>query len=78
VLGTGFAELGGTLRELRRLPQTLRFLVGYLLYAHRLFGVRGGGRADRAEREADTGWSALRRATPWLVAAAPRGPAADA
>jgi uncharacterized membrane protein (DUF2068 family) len=52
-------------------------VVAYLLYAHRLFGVRGGGRADRAEREADTGWPALERATPWLppvtgrVAAAP-------
>jgi uncharacterized membrane protein (DUF2068 family) len=46
-------------------------VVAYLLWAHRLFGVRGGGRADRAEREADTGWPALRRATPWL-ADAPR------
>jgi hypothetical protein len=45
-------------------------VVAYLLYAHRLFGVRGGGRADRAEREADTGWPALERATPWLPTAA--------
>jgi len=45
-------------------------VVAYLLYAHRLFGVRGGGRADRAERQADTGWPALERATPWLPAAA--------
>jgi len=36
----------------------------YLLYAKRLFGVRGGGRAERAEREADTGWTAIERATP--------------
>ena len=42
-------------------------VVAYLLWAHRLFGIRGGGRADRAEREADTGWPALRRATPWLA-----------
>lgn len=41
-------------------------VVAYLLWAHRLFGVRGGGRADRAERDADTGWPALERATPWL------------
>jgi uncharacterized membrane protein (DUF2068 family) len=45
-------------------------VVAYLLWAHRLFGVRGGGRADRAEQEADTGWQALERATPWL----PRAP----
>jgi uncharacterized membrane protein (DUF2068 family) len=36
----------------------------YLLYAKRLFGVRGGGRAEKAEREADTGWTAIERATP--------------
>jgi uncharacterized membrane protein (DUF2068 family) len=36
----------------------------YLLYAKRLFGVRGGGRVERAEREADTGWTAIERATP--------------
>ena len=39
-------------------------VVAYLLYAKRLFGVRGGGRAERAEREADTGWTAIERATP--------------
>jgi uncharacterized membrane protein (DUF2068 family) len=42
-------------------------VVAYLLYAHRLLGVRGGGRADAAERAADVGWSALRGATPWLA-----------
>jgi uncharacterized membrane protein (DUF2068 family) len=36
----------------------------YLLYAKRLFGLRGGGRAEKAEREADTGWTAIERATP--------------
>ncbi len=39
-------------------------VVAYLLYAHRLFGVRGGGRADRAEKDRDTGWHALERAQP--------------
>jgi uncharacterized membrane protein (DUF2068 family) len=39
-------------------------VAAYLLYAKRLFGVRGGGRAERAEREADTGWTAIERATP--------------
>jgi UMF1 family MFS transporter len=32
VLSVGFRELGATFRELRRLPATLRFLVGYLFY----------------------------------------------
>jgi uncharacterized membrane protein (DUF2068 family) len=36
----------------------------YLLVVHRLFGVRGGGRAERAEHVRDTGWAALERATP--------------
>ena len=36
----------------------------YLLYAKRLFGLRGGGQVERAEREADTGWPAIERATP--------------
>src|SRR5512135_101148 len=41
-------------------------VVGYLLWAHRLFGVRGGARAAQAERDRDTGWSALERAPPAL------------
>jgi uncharacterized membrane protein (DUF2068 family) len=36
----------------------------YLLYAKRLFGLRGGGKVEQAQREADTGWTALERATP--------------
>ena len=32
LVSVGFRELGGTFRELRRLPHTLRYLVGYLLY----------------------------------------------
>lgn len=32
LLSVGFRELGGTFSELRRLPHTLRFLIGYLLY----------------------------------------------
>ena len=39
-------------------------IVVYLLVAKRLFGLRGGGRAERAERETDTGWPAIERATP--------------
>jgi uncharacterized membrane protein (DUF2068 family) len=39
-------------------------VAAYLLYAKRLFGLRGGGKAERAEREADTGWAAIERSTP--------------
>jgi hypothetical protein len=34
------------------------------LFAKRLFGLRGGGKAERAEHDADTGWAAVERATP--------------
>lgn len=36
----------------------------YLLFAKRLFGLRGGGAADRAAREADSGWGAFEQLTP--------------
>ncbi len=39
-------------------------VVVYLLVAKRLFGLRGGGRADRAERERDSGWAALEHTLP--------------
>jgi uncharacterized membrane protein (DUF2068 family) len=39
-------------------------IVVYLLFAKRLFGLRGGGRAEAAERERDFGLQALERAMP--------------
>jgi uncharacterized membrane protein (DUF2068 family) len=39
-------------------------IVIYLLLAKRLFGLRGGRRAEQAERDADVGWDAIERATP--------------
>lgn len=39
-------------------------IIAYLLWAHRLFGIRGGARVDRAAQERETGWGALERATP--------------
>jgi uncharacterized membrane protein (DUF2068 family) len=39
-------------------------VVVYLLFAKRLFGLRGGGAADRRERQRDQGWPAIERATP--------------
>ena len=53
-------------------------IVAYLLVAKRLFGLRGGGKAERAEREKDNGWAALERAAPGHgvpSAAAPKRPA---
>ena len=44
-------------------------VVLYLLFAKRLFGLRGGGAAEEAEREADSGWQALERTFPGI----PRG-----
>jgi uncharacterized membrane protein (DUF2068 family) len=41
-------------------------IVVYLLFAKRLFGLRGGARAEREERERDSGWEALELATPQL------------
>ncbi len=39
-------------------------VVVYLLLAKRLFGLRGGTRADDAERARDLGWGALERTAP--------------
>ena len=39
-------------------------VMAYLGWAHRLFGIRGGGREDRLQYEKDVGWGALERATP--------------
>jgi uncharacterized membrane protein (DUF2068 family) len=39
-------------------------IVAYLLIAKRLFGLRGGGKAERAEHDKDTGWAPIERATP--------------
>jgi uncharacterized membrane protein (DUF2068 family) len=46
-------------------------VVVYLLLAKRLFGLRGGARAEREERERDSGWPAIERATPGAVPLAP-------
>jgi uncharacterized membrane protein (DUF2068 family) len=44
-------------------------VVIYLLYAKRLFGLRGGGRVDEQLRADDTSWEAIERATPAISAA---------
>jgi hypothetical protein len=44
-------------------------IVVYLLFAKRLFGLRGGGAADERARAHDMSWEALIRATPPVVEA---------
>jgi uncharacterized membrane protein (DUF2068 family) len=39
-------------------------IVVYLLFAKRLFGLRGGARAEARERERDQGWSVLEQTAP--------------
>ena len=43
-------------------------VVGYLLFAKRLFGLRGGVAADERERDHDVGWHALERTAPEAIA----------
>jgi uncharacterized membrane protein (DUF2068 family) len=47
-------------------------VVAYLLFAKRLFGLRGGAAADERERERDVGWEALRRTAPEAIAGVQR------
>ncbi len=51
-------------------------VVIYLLYAKRLFGLRGGGAADEAERRHAVSWETIERATPPDGAAIAAGTAA--
>jgi uncharacterized membrane protein (DUF2068 family) len=44
----------------------------YLLFSKRLFGLRGGGKAERAEHDADVGWPAIERSTPRAAPSFPR------
>ncbi len=65
--------------ELGRKPTALKALtlainlaiVVYLMVAKRLFGIRGGHRAEERLRELDSGWPAIEAATP-PAAAVPR------
>jgi len=58
-------ELTGKVSVFKVLALVINLLVViYLLFAKRLFGLRGGGRAEEAEIRRDTGWQALESATP--------------
>jgi uncharacterized membrane protein (DUF2068 family) len=58
-------ELTGTISPTKIITLVINLaVVGYLLFAKRLFGLRGGGRAEAAERDQDSGWDALERSLP--------------
>ena len=60
-----FFELTRRVSALRLVALVINLaIVAYLVWAKRLFGVRGGVGAERAERERDTGWEALERSAP--------------
>jgi hypothetical protein len=53
-------ELAKSVSALKALAPVVNLaIVVYLLLAKRLLGLRGGGRAERAGRDQDTGWAAL-------------------
>ncbi len=58
-------ELMGRVSVLRVLALVVNLaVVVYLLLAKRLFGLRGGGRAEAATKAADMSWETLERLTP--------------
>jgi uncharacterized membrane protein (DUF2068 family) len=61
-------ELAHRLSVLKILTITINLaVVAYLLWAKRLFGLRGGVAAEHRERERDVGWPALERSAPEAV-----------
>jgi uncharacterized membrane protein (DUF2068 family) len=46
----------------------------YLIWAKRLFGVRGGGAVDERERARDSGWQAIERTSPRAIRERVAGP----
>ncbi|HEY1915481.1 MAG TPA: DUF2127 domain-containing protein [Streptosporangiaceae bacterium] len=66
-------ELTKSVSALKALTLAINLaIVVYLTFAKRLFGLRGGGPAERAEQDRDTGWAAIERATPPALTASPR------
>jgi uncharacterized membrane protein (DUF2068 family) len=45
-------------------------IVAYLVFAKRLFGVRGGWLAEQARRDRESGWEAIERSSPRVAAGA--------
>lgn len=68
-------ELTGRISVFKLLALVINILiVAYLLFAKRLFGLRGGGGAERAEIDRDSGWESLERALPSPPERVPRRP----
>lgn len=62
-------ELATKLSPLKALTFLINVaVVVYLLFAKRLFGLRGGARAEERARERDVGWQALERTAPGVFA----------
>jgi uncharacterized membrane protein (DUF2068 family) len=62
-------ELANSLSPLKLLTFVINVaVVAYLLFAKRLFGIRGGAAEEKRERERDVGWAALERNAPEAVA----------
>jgi uncharacterized membrane protein (DUF2068 family) len=58
-------ELTKTVSALKMLALAINLAIAiYLLFAKRLFGLRGGAAAEERERARDQGWSALERTAP--------------
>jgi uncharacterized membrane protein (DUF2068 family) len=58
-------ELTKTLSPFKIVALVINLAIAvYLLFAKRLFGLRGGAAAEREERERDIGWEALERTAP--------------
>ncbi len=58
-------ELTKSVSPLKAIALVINLAIAiYLLYAKRLFGLRGGGAAEERERARDVGWSALERTAP--------------
>ena len=58
-------ELTRTVTVFKVLALVINLVIAiYLLYAKRLFGLRGGGAAEQRERDRDVGWEALERTAP--------------
>jgi hypothetical protein len=63
-------ELTASISVLKLLALAINVVVVvYLLIAHRLFGIRGGGTRAAEIHDQDVGWAPLERATPSLVPA---------
>ena len=71
-------ELTKSITWLKLLALAINLLIViYLLLAKRLFGLRGGGKAEQAERDKDYGWPAIERATPRPAARVAPAPAPE-